>query len=218
MFKIYKITSLIDNKVYVGQTKRTLKDRFNAHMWGASEKNVNTKMVKHIRKYGKENFIIEEIESLESQEECDKREVFWINHFNSHKHGLNMKNSIGKCGGDTLSDHENMQEISSKIRESKLGDKNPMKNKENSKKISGEKNGMYGRTGSKNPWSKKAVVLYEDKTLYKTYECITDIKKEFNIPSLSMVSSRCRGKTKSPYKGFYFMFLDDYLKVEKCRD
>ena len=45
-------------------------------------------------------------------------------HFISVKNGYNSKDSIGKCGGDTLSEHQNIDAIKEKIRQSKLGDKN----------------------------------------------------------------------------------------------
>jgi group I intron endonuclease len=52
--KIYLITNLINNKMYVGQTKSTLKRRFNQHC----EPKIKTAMGMAIQKYGRENFSI----------------------------------------------------------------------------------------------------------------------------------------------------------------
>lgn len=74
--RIYKITNQLNGKFYIGMTRKKLKYRFNNHCYDALIRNSNSYFHKAIRKYGKENFIIEEIEI------CDKnlpdREVFWI--------------------------------------------------------------------------------------------------------------------------------------------
>ena len=59
---IYKITNKINNKVYIGLTTNTLKYRWSRHI--SESKNVNdTKhLYKAIRKYGVENFVIEQID------------------------------------------------------------------------------------------------------------------------------------------------------------
>lgn len=73
---IYCITCLINGKKYVGQTKRPLKVRFREHT------SKNFLIGKVIRKYGTENFTIEEIEKCMNQEQLNEREMFWIAHFN----------------------------------------------------------------------------------------------------------------------------------------
>jgi len=142
VYSVYKITCKINNKVYIGQTYQTLHKRFTKHMSKPKE-GIDTKFYRAIRKYGKDNFYIELIEEVETQEELDIREYYWINYYNSVEEGYNSKNSIGKCGGDTLSNHPNREEISNKISKSKLGDKNPMRINGG---LKGEKNGMYGKT------------------------------------------------------------------------
>lgn len=60
---IYKITNLINGKIYVGQTKRTLKARIYQHIH-RSESAISLA----IQKYGWENFKAEIIEECETQE------------------------------------------------------------------------------------------------------------------------------------------------------
>lgn len=89
--KIYKITNKINGKIYIGQTVRTLKKRFNAHYWGTSDNDPYHKQMaikKAMRKYGKENFSIELIEEVE-RGKLDEREVFWISYYDSYNKGYN---------------------------------------------------------------------------------------------------------------------------------
>ena len=71
----------------------------------------DTKFYRAIRKYGKENFKIEAIDFADTQRELDEKEIYYINLYDSVKKGYNSKDSIGKCGGDTLSAHQNLDEI-----------------------------------------------------------------------------------------------------------
>lgn len=101
--KIYKITNKINGKIYVGQTTKTLTERFQKHCWGTTTKDVyhfNMAIKEAIRKYGKENFIIELIEEVE-QNKLDEREVYWISYYNSYNKGYNC--TLGGQNGATRS-------------------------------------------------------------------------------------------------------------------
>lgn len=208
---VYKITCKINNKIYVGQTCETLQKRFKRHM-GYQKYESDTKFYRAVRKYGEENFYIEPLEFVNTQEELDEREIYWINKLNSVEEGYNTKNTKGKCGGDTLSNHPNKKAISEKLRQSKLGDKNPMRKLGGNK---GEKNGMYGKFGELNPFSKKIVALNEDGTLHKVYGSLADARKDLNISSSSMITNRLKGRVKSLCKGFSFMYYEDYMKGQE---
>lgn len=75
---IYKITNIQNNKVYIGQTIRPIHDRFNRHINDAINNIIDTHFARAIRKYGKENFIIEEIDTATTQEELTEKEKYWI--------------------------------------------------------------------------------------------------------------------------------------------
>ena len=202
---IYKITCLVNQKVYVGQTSETIEKRFARHMGYQKEEN-DTKFYRAIRKYGTENFRVEAIDYADNQEELDQKEKYYIDLFDSVKNGYNTKDSIGKCGGDTLSEHENIEEIREKIRQSKLGDKNPMRIHGG---LHGSRNGMYGKTGKNNPFAKRCKAISVDGSDVKYFDTLTDLKDYFNVTTLGMVTMRCKGKTKSPYKGYYFRYCED---------
>jgi len=92
---------------------------------------LDTHFARAIRKYGKENFIIEMIDTAESQDELNQKEQYWIRYYDSVNKGYNETDAISKCGGNTYQSKtdEEMDIIKNKIRETKLGAKNPMARK-----------------------------------------------------------------------------------------
>lgn len=92
---IYKITNKINNKIYVGQTKLSLSDKLKLHI--NKSKYGKYYINNAIRKYGIENFTIEEIEKCKSKEQLNEREIYWIKELNSKnkKIGYNLTD-----GGD----------------------------------------------------------------------------------------------------------------------
>lgn len=78
---IYKITNLINNKVYIGLTTLTLAKRWNAHK--AVSKYKNSHLYQSIRKYGVQNFIIEEIDSTDNFKKLGELERYYIKLYDS---------------------------------------------------------------------------------------------------------------------------------------
>lgn len=83
---IYKITNLINNKVYIGQTSRTIQERWEQHIRDSQKLKYSLYLA--INKYGINNFVIEQIE------ECpisllNEKEIYWIKYYNSYKEGYN---------------------------------------------------------------------------------------------------------------------------------
>lgn len=97
---IYKLTNLQNGKIYIGQTKCSLRKRIISHL---SHANKFTKSKKHhlqfaLQKYGYNNFQIEIIEACDPNRLND-REVFWIRHYNSTNpdRGYNCTNGGDGC-------------------------------------------------------------------------------------------------------------------------
>ena len=128
---IYKITNIQNNKIYIGQSIRPIEARFHRHINDALNNILDTHLARAIRKYGKENFIIEEIDTAASQDELNKKEQYWIHFYNSVENGYNETDAIYKSGGNTYisKTEEEMKQIKDKIRQTKLGSKNPMARK-----------------------------------------------------------------------------------------
>lgn len=99
MYKIYKIYNDKNCKLYIGQTKQTLKTRFQAHINAAKRDNEKTKIYNAMNKYGINNFHIELIEDNLTKEEVDDRERYWIEYYDSYYNGYNST-----LGGQNHSD------------------------------------------------------------------------------------------------------------------
>ena len=91
--RIYIIKNTINSKVYIGQTKVSLKLRFQNHL-SAARKGKDYVIGKAIRKYGEENFYIELLEEC-TIEELNEREKYWISYFNSTNNKFGYNISIG---------------------------------------------------------------------------------------------------------------------------
>ena len=90
---IYKIINLINNKVYIGQS-RCIKKRWKNHKityHNSNSKAYNYPLYRAMRKYGIENFQFEIIENC-SIEELNDREKYWISyyHSNNNDYGYNQ--------------------------------------------------------------------------------------------------------------------------------
>ena len=100
---IYKITCLKNNKIYIGQTTKTIEERFAQHKNAAIKNLLNTHLCNAMKKYGVDNFIIEQIDTANTQEELTEKEYYWINYYETTnpKIGYNETNDKNKCGGNT---------------------------------------------------------------------------------------------------------------------
>lgn len=122
---IYKITNLINNKVYIGKTIKTIEWRFKKHWYDAS-KNPNTRNHLHraMLLHGKENFKIEQIDNAETSEELNQKEQYWISYYKSQQSGYNM--TSGGEGGNTYKSltAEELNEVKLKISSKNFGKQN----------------------------------------------------------------------------------------------
>ena len=98
-YTIYKITNLINNKVYIGQTIQKPKNRWKQHKCSGNRKNTSktAPLYYSMRKHGLEKFIFEPICSCFDIGELNLRETYFIllYHSNEAKFGYNCD-----TGGD----------------------------------------------------------------------------------------------------------------------
>ena len=93
MSYVYKITNDINGKMYIGQTSRSLHERFADHCREVRSKRfIERPLYAAMIKYGIEHFSIELIEETDHPKE---REVFWIEYYGTFKNGYNAT-----VGGD----------------------------------------------------------------------------------------------------------------------
>ena len=108
---IYKITNLLDQKCYVGQTWQSMKDRFIQHAC----KNDSKKLFNAMKKYGINNFIIECLTIVSTQSIADYYEIYFISKYNSNSRGVGYNISNG---GKGVGKHS--YETKSKISDTKM--------------------------------------------------------------------------------------------------
>jgi len=85
---IYQIKNKINNKVYIGQTVKSLELRWKNHI--NKSKKTNTKLYNAMRKYGSNNFYIELVEECRNLDELSLKEEHYIKVLNTINTGYNM--------------------------------------------------------------------------------------------------------------------------------
>lgn len=112
---IYKITNLVNNKIYIGQAI-DIQKRWREHL-NCAKKQINTVLYKAMRKYGTTNFTIEQIDTASTKEELNNKEIYWIKKLNSINPEVGYNLTAGGTGGDTFSLHslQDKQEIKNKM-------------------------------------------------------------------------------------------------------
>ena len=97
---VYKIVCKINDKLYVGQTIRTISERWRGHKYKATRpsKEHDMAITRAMHKYGPENFEISAVCRANNEKELNEREKFIIrifdsinNGYNIHEGGLNQK-------------------------------------------------------------------------------------------------------------------------------
>lgn len=93
---IYKITNILNSKIYIGITKRSLNKRLNEHK--SCKKSAISKA---INKYGIDNFLMEQIDDAETLSEALSKETFYINQFDSFIRANGYNIEINSISGET---------------------------------------------------------------------------------------------------------------------
>lgn len=185
---IYKITNTVNNKIYIGQTTKTIEERFQKHIQKAKQ-HVNRYLYDAMNHYGYDNFKIEPIE------ECDnnllnEREIYWIKYYNSNNKILGYNMTTGGEGRDTWTNNPHKEETSQKIRDANLGSK---RTPEQRARMSAAQKGVYYIPVNKED-------LLND---IKNMMSIEDICKKYQLSRRSFYK-RCKdyfGKTPTELRG-----------------
>lgn len=190
MAYIYIIKNKINNKVYIGQTTRSLEWRFSHHKAQINCKNQCSALYSAFKKYGVENFWIEGIEQGDfTAEELNEKEIYYIQKYNSvSPNGYNLQLG-GKCFGVSEETKKKMSE-KMKGRQISWNDKisnaikECWKNEDYRKHMSEVHSKPRGNGCYKN--TKKPLRLNlpidEINELYKSGMNINQIAKKYNVP------------------------------------
>ena len=206
---IYKITNTKNNKIYIGKTTTCIQDRFSKHIY--ESKNANVKgysfiLHKAFRKYGIDNFIIEEVEEIDNSMLND-REIYWINAYSSMiPNGYNM--TFGGEGSVKINydlvyslwdDGNSIAQIAKIVNHSISQIRHILLDYNN---FSVEENAQRTIDATK-----KKVGQYDKNTneLIKIHDSIKDAAAAVNVDR-SCISRCCSGKKKSS-RGFVWRFI-----------
>jgi len=120
--KVYCIENKLNGKKYVGVTTKTIEERYEKHIQGSRSKGNKLDIQKAIKKYGKENFTIKEIDSASTYEEMMEKEKYWIIKLDTKNKGYNATDGGEGSLGKVLSD-ETLKKMSDSMK--KLYQENP---------------------------------------------------------------------------------------------
>lgn len=109
LLRIYKITNIVNGKVYVGQTSN-MRKRATKHFGGET----GPYLAAAINKHGRTSFIIETIEDGLTKEQANEREIFWIAEFKSadRKYGYNLNHG----GAGQRANRETREKLSASLK------------------------------------------------------------------------------------------------------
>lgn len=203
---IYKATNKINNKVYIGQTVRSLEVRMSEH-----KRHNYTSFDKAINKYGLENFDVEIIDTAKDINELNEKEIYWIKYYNCV-----VPNGYNQCnGGENTLGYHHKEESKKKMSQKKsvmyLGENNPFYNKHHTKeqceKWSKTRKGLKHLTEEQIKRLRashfKVGVINLDTGLI--FNSIREAAKYYNLVE-THISRVCRGKRKTTggYKWAYY--------------
>ena len=158
---IYKITNLVNKKVYVGQSINII-IRWKDHIRTLNNGNSHSVLLQRAwDKYGQENFVFEILE-LCSEDELDELEIKYISFYDSINNGYNIESggnrnkhlsdSTKKKLSDAKRGRRHSSETKQKMSESRMGENNNMygryHSEETKTKISNSKKGKPGHAAS----------------------------------------------------------------------
>lgn len=140
---IYKITNLINGKIYIGQRQSKKLPEFDVYYYGSG-----TQIIRAIKKYGKENFKKDILEVC-NIEELSGKEIHYISINNSDNRLLGY--NITKGGEGFVFSPDRQKEISEAIKVKITGIKRTLEQKERQRermlKLCSQTNYVHTRTG-----------------------------------------------------------------------
>lgn len=94
---LYKITNIVNGKLYIGITSKTLKRRWQGHA-SAARRGRKNRLHSAIRKYGEENFIIELLQETQNYKELVQLEIDYISKLETTNKKIGYNMTIGGEG------------------------------------------------------------------------------------------------------------------------
>ncbi len=187
---IYKITNKLNGKIYIGQTVRRLKVRIKQHLTRGE-----SLVSKAIKKYGIDNFTIEQIDHAHSIDELNNKEIYWIAFYDCvAPKGYNLsRGGLGSLG--VLHTQKWKEQHSFKMR----GAGNPLFGKHHT----AETKFKIGLKSKDRRWCHRMVINKDTNEIFKTMK---EACEKYSIDASSL-SKCCRGKYKT-VGGYRWGYVD----------
>ena len=165
---IYKIINNKTNKIYVGQTKRSLRERKNQHFSELRNQNhYNTQLQEDYNKYGESSFSFEILENNIDEEYLIEKETYWIQLLG----GMYSDRLYNQTDNTTISDYNRSQLIKYN-KERVLRQDTLQKFSDNNK---GSKNPYFNKMKYTQDFINQLRIEYEEGATY------VDLEKKYNI-------------------------------------
>lgn len=167
---IYLAINKINNKIYIGQTTKSLNVRKTSHRHAALRNKTNNKFHNAIRNYNWNNFEWHILDFANNIDELNVLEIFYIDKFQSYYCGYNStfggKQELGKKMPREFVERHRLRMTGRKASlETKM-----LQSKNNSKTFLGKKGREHPKFGKKMPDSaKKAISLANSGTNHPLY-------------------------------------------------
>lgn len=180
IWQTYIITNKINSKVYIGKTNNLI-ERYRNHINSSfNKKAIGYSFYLHraIRKYNRNNFIIEAIEYYSSEVEAFGGEIFWIAEMRKYLGKNNVYNTTD--GGEGLSGYKFSEKIKQKMSIAKSGENNYNYGKHLSEEI--KQKISNANSGENNPSCKLTQeIVNKIRFEYKTNEFTQlELSKKYN--------------------------------------
>ncbi len=202
---IYTIKNLKNNYIYVGETTRTLKERFEDHL-KCMKKKEDKLLYKDMHIYGVENFKMEQIDA------CFERHKFIIEEYWYNKFLKEGKSLYGSNHGASLGKNSKQRVAWARNNKNNFNYKSENFKIKLSEATRGEKNGMYGKKGEDAINGRIVVALDTEGNVIHTFTSVQNALKFLGLKGHSALNKACRNGTK--YKGYYWKKrMDKSLRV-----
>jgi group I intron endonuclease len=167
-FFIYKVTNILNQKVYIGQSVNP-RSRWRRHQSDAKLGKDKKHFARAIRKYGSHNFIVEVIVQSKSLEDIDQAEIDCIKQYRSSDNNYGYNIALGGNGKRIVSE-ETKKKIS-KIRTGQQATEETKNRMSRSMlgKNKGTNNGMFGKKPSHAKLTQKQALDVRAKYLEGTF-------------------------------------------------
>ena len=211
---IYKIENKQNQKVYIGKTVNTIRERWMEHLDDA-RRGDNSLLHKAIRKYGENGFYVDFVEQC-SNDELNIKEIYYIALFQSHltQNGYNM--TLGGEGAMKYSDKDILELWSVGLRACEIAERLGASPNTISQRLKflvedGEARKRYFDT------RKKSVIQYDiNGEPVRIWDCASNAEITLGISKGNI--SKCCNKTQVIAGGYLWKFVDDETPILEIQE